>query len=656
MKISQISNLVTLVLVVVMSGFGIAVSWSLNHLNNAFGMVEFFGQQKDRIYSEINQPIFNYLYNGEATLLTDIDHNLNQLKTDIENKGALSATVKSTLISMLDEVEQSTIIELRSAGKLADPQVLLINNEQQLSAHLQKLLNYVEKAHNAAPANKQLYLQAIAETQAALLNLSRVRQSYFSARKQLAQDSIQHQLQQLTTAAAALEHLPLLGVMKTQASEDQAFTLGNAANSEQAEDMAVEPLAEIHSLLNRYDKELGNVQNVVKQKVASQGNTNQQMQAFQQKLLALESEITQEYQYYERMLYTIMAVCILFIVAICTLMLVVKRHMAEIIGRIGGYVDKLANGDLSASLALQSRITEINLLKISLQKLHDYFNLLIRNINQETAALGRYGETIVHVAENLENIIADQQQATEDAAQQMAQLSSSFRNVAQNAVDSQAATAQAQKLIDQGVERMNHTHRQVSTLAQVMDETAGSLQLLQQDAKAIEGVLGVIQGFTEQTNLLALNAAIEAARAGEHGRGFAVVADEVRKLASHTAASANQIQSLVDKLNRATKNTVTLMNNQQAAARNTTEAVQVVHDAFAGIKNSVNDISEKSVQIASASTQQSQVAEQIAGSFVQTAALAKRTTDEAQNNKASAKALTEVSDNLHRLVEQFRVV
>lgn len=618
-------------------------------------MVEFFGQQKDKIANEINQPIFSYLHSGEATLLTDIDRNLDTLKTDIEANTALSVTVKTALLEILGDVRQTTLPEMTAAGKLSEPQILLINNEQQLSSHLQSLLNYVEKANAAGANDKLAYLAAIAQTQTALQNLARVRQNSFSARNQSASDPTPHYLQQLATAATALEHLPLLGVMKTQASDDSVFTLGNAATESKAEDMAIEPLSEIRSLLKRYAKELDNAKNIVKQKQISQENTARQMATFQEKLLALESDITREYQYFERLLYTIMIVCMLFIVAISLLMLLVKRHLAEVISRVSRYVDNLANGDLSAQLVLHSRIAEINQLKSALLKLHDYFNLLIRNINEETAVLGRYGGTIVHVAENLEQIIASQQQATEEAAQQMAELSNSVRLVAQNAVDSQSATAQAQHLIELGVEHMNHTHKQVSKLAQVMDETAGSLQLLQQDASAIEGVLGVIQGFTEQTNLLALNAAIEAARAGEHGRGFAVVADEVRKLASHTATSANQIQSLVDKLNRATKNTVALMINQQSAAKTTTEAVQDVNQAFAGIRHAVSKISDKSIEIASASTQQSQAAERIAGGFVQTAALARQTTDEAQNNKASAKALSQVSDNLQRLVVQFGV-
>ncbi len=655
MKISEISKLVTLALIIVMIGFGTAVSWSLSHLNQAFGMVEFFGQQKDKIYRDINLPIFTYLHSGDATLLTELENNLNRYRNDIEVNASLPETVKNTLIQLLGEVQQSALPELTAAGKLAEPQVLLINNEQQLSAHLRTLLNYVEKAGNSTLNEQRAYLLAIAQTQSALHNLSRARQSFFSDLNKTGTANVQSYLKQLSTAAASIEHLPLLGVMKSVANEDQEFQLGNTVNEHKAEDMALEPIAEIGYLLSRYEKDLNNAQNVVKQKLVARANANRQMQTFLEKLLALEAEINHEYQHYERMLYAIMLACILLILAMSTLMLVIKHHLATIISQVTDYVDKLANGDLSTRLTFSSRIAEIVQLKKSLEKLHDYFNLLIRNINQETSALKIYGGNIELVAQNLNSIIADQQQATELAAWQMADLSKSFKGVAENAVESQNSTTEAQHLIELGVQHISHTNQQVTALEQVINNTAEALLLLQRDATAIEGVLGMIQGFAEQTNLLALNAAIEAARAGEHGRGFAVVADEVRNLAGNTAHSASQIQALVEKLSQATQATVLLMNSQQKAANQTTQAVQQVNEAFDGIKLSINRIYDKSTQIAEATIQQLQVTQQIASNFEHTAELAKKTTEAAQANTLSASSLAGVSDSLDQLVVKFKL-
>lgn len=194
MKISEISKLVTFVLIIVLIGFGVAVSWSLNHLNKAFGMVEFFGQQKDKIYIDLNQPIFNYLQSGDTTLLTEIEHNLEKLQNNIQANDALANEVKNTLIQLLNEIQQSALPELTAAGKLAEPQMLLINNEQQLSAHYRTLLAYVEKAGTTASSDQRGYLLAIGQAQSALQTLSRARQSYFLERKQASADNIQNYL------------------------------------------------------------------------------------------------------------------------------------------------------------------------------------------------------------------------------------------------------------------------------------------------------------------------------------------------------------------------------------------------------------------------------------------------------------------------------
>jgi len=654
MKISRISKIVSLLLVLTLTGFTVAVVRSLQHLNHAFKAVEFVGQQQNQFYTRISQPVFNYLASGDATLLTDIDTNVGRAVRDIEANREVDDRLKAPFLDLLRTVQQSIVVELTSAGKLADPQILLINNEQQMSGHLQSLIDYASRAPVDAKT-KQPYWELIGQTQAAVLNLSRARQSFFAAREAVSAENIQRYQRQLLALADRYKQLPLLGVMRDAANAEPDFGLGLTERVAEARDLAEEPISEIGALIRRYDIDLGSAEQFARQKAASRTQAAAQLQTLQQRFADLQTEIAGEYQYYEHILYTIVAICTAILIAICMLMIYIKRHLADVIAHISNHVDLLARGDLRGSVSLRSRIAEINLVKESLHKLQDYFESLIRHINQESSALNQYGRDILLVAASLESITADQRQATEAGAQQMTELHSSFVNVANSAADSQHATTSAHGLIDSGVAYMRHTQVQVAELAKATDETAASLEHLRRDAAGIETVLGVIQGFNDQINLLALNAAIEAARAGQYGRGFAVVADEVRKLASNTADSAEQIRGLIERLNRATETTVKLMNQQQAAAKTTAEAVDHVHQVFAGIKSSIGEVLSQSRVIAAASLQQSQVAERIANNFSHTAELAKQTTHEAQTNKLSASAISDVNQNLQNLIAQFKV-
>jgi two-component system chemotaxis sensor kinase CheA len=315
MTIKQISKLVSLTLAIIIIGFAVAVSWSLNHLNQAFASVEFFGQQKDKIFTQVSQPMLNYLLTGEATILGNVEQTLNQIKTEVEGRANLSASLQAPFVGLIDELQQTTLIELTAAGKLADPQVLLINNEKQLSQHLQKLLSYVQEAHKAPQAKKQLYLKLVGDSQAVLINLARARQNFFTSRKQMSPDNINRPLQELIVLAGAFKNLPLLGVMKQTSSTDDAFSLGEKTVIKQSEDKAIEPIDEIPSLLQHYSKDMELALKIAQNKVSGQVKVNQQLSSLQQQLLTLEAELTREYQHYEHVTFIIMAACSLLIIS-----------------------------------------------------------------------------------------------------------------------------------------------------------------------------------------------------------------------------------------------------------------------------------------------------------------------------------------------------
>ncbi|WP_150048198.1 methyl-accepting chemotaxis protein [Methylomonas rhizoryzae] len=650
MKISQISKIVTLLLLVVLTSFGSAVVWSLNQLNTAFETVEFFGQQKSRIYNDINQQVYAYLYSGNATVLTDLERNIDALKTEFLGRDALPDTVKNRLVESLTRFVDIALPELRAVGKLAEPQLLLINNEQQLAAQLRALLRYVEKADSSMLDVQKRYWLVIGQAQTDLQALGRLRQRFFISGATAPDDRLLNQVNGLNDLIMQLTQLPSLKIAQT-ADTSNSDTEHSDSDSDA---LRSEPIAEIRSLAQRYAKDLDNAKALVEKKSRIQTNIGQAMQDFKGVVADLEQDINTHYQDVQRVLYSTMFVCTAVIFGMCCAALWGIRHLAGVISRMTAYLTHLADGDLRTTFqAKGSRIREILLLEDSLAKLYAYLNLMIRQIDVESAAIRTFGGSLEHVALNLKSVIADQQQATEMAAWQMDDLAKSFCCVAENANKAQQGTNTAQSLISKGVESIQMTQKQMDDLAAVIHSSAESLAQLQGDAKAIETVLNMIQTFAEQTNLLALNAAIEAARAGEHGRGFAVVAEEVRNLAANTAASAQQIQALVHQLGKATNATVILMGNQQQSANKTAYSMQMVGEIFKNIQESMDKIYMQSGQIGEATVRQSEVIHSLAHNFERTATLSKQTTQASESNLVSASSLTEVCERLHQLVAKF---
>ncbi|MGR9046613.1 MAG: methyl-accepting chemotaxis protein [Gammaproteobacteria bacterium] len=654
MKITQLTRLGAVILGIITVVFIGSVSWSLNRLNQAFRMVEAYGAVKEQVAQKIQLPIVNYLHTGDASLLTSIQKNIHMFEASDAETRLLNGRVKTAFAAMLETLERSLLPDLREAGKLSNPQVLLINNEQQLSGEISALLAYVEKANEAAPERGVAYLELMNRLQITLQHLSQARQAFFEQANTDLIPALERHLKTLQADADRLYALPRLGVTEVREQDEMAALMGWSSETGQRTDSEEDHLAEIGSLIKRYPKELSNAQRFIRHKITSRQNANQQLKALQETLAQLEIEIADDYQAAEFGVYLFVFACLTLIVTANILLILFTRRLASILSLSSDYINRLANGDLRGHLRLDSRIVEVAQLNGAVDTLQNYFNLLIENIHQQTDRLKTTQQKVIKGSKNLEQLLEAQQQSTESVSEQMEQLSLSYEDVAKNASETNASTRQAENLITQGIKHMDQTSRQVGELAKVMAETAQAMRLLQQDANAIEGVLHVIKGFTEQTNLLALNAAIEAARAGEQGRGFAVVADEVRKLSSHTSTSAAQIQGLVERLNTATQKTVDLMNEQQEAADLTVSGVDEVRQAFIDVQNSVLAIHDMSSLIASATEQQAAVTGEVSSSIANTAALARQSSTEATENKNSVNELTDVSTDLNALVDQFK--
>ncbi|WP_371317555.1 methyl-accepting chemotaxis protein [Pseudomonas gingeri] len=254
-----------------------------------------------------------------------------------------------------------------------------------------------------------------------------------------------------------------------------------------------------------------------------------------------------------------------------------------------------------------------------------------------------------------EQAMERQRHETDQVATAINQMSSAAQEVARGAQGAAVAAQQtdaegktAKRVVDGSIQ-------QIHALVKDIRHSGTTLDSLQQDVTSIVSVLGVIRSIAEQTNLLALNAAIEAARAGEAGRGFAVVADEVRALASRTQQSTQEIQGMIDRLQTGTQVAVEAMRRSSEAGDGTSDRANEAGVSLDTMAQLIGTINTMNAQIASAADEQTSVAEEINRSVHQIASAVDSVADETQRSAQTSRSLAELGRNLGKLVGQFRI-
>lgn len=281
------------------------------------------------------------------------------------------------------------------------------------------------------------------------------------------------------------------------------------------------------------------------------------------------------------------------------------------------------------------------------------FSSLIQDVSNAAGEINSVSTMTTESANTTQQEIDSQHSQTEQAATAVTEMTQTIHEVAQNAQTAADAASNADRQADDGFRLVNNAITATKKLTDGMDSASDSIKKLETNAVAIGSVVDVIRGISEQTNLLALNAAIEAARAGEQGRGFAVVADEVRSLAQRTQESTTEIQNIIEVLQIDTQNTVSVINTGQEIAQVVSSEINSAGEALRAIVQSVSDINSMNLQIATAAEQQSAVSESIAQNIVTISDHSDRVVGYAQHNMELITSLNHLATSLDELAASY---
>ncbi|RMQ48026.1 Histidine kinase, HAMP region: chemotaxis sensory transducer [Pseudomonas cichorii] len=334
--------------------------------------------------------------------------------------------------------------------------------------------------------------------------------------------------------------------------------------------------------------------------------------------------------------------------------IIITRQITRPLQETLEVVNRIASGDLSHTMTVTRR-DELGVLQQGIQRMGTTLRDLITGIRDGVTQIASAAEELSAVTEQTSAGVNSQKVETDQVATAMHEMSATVHEVARNAEQASVAASTADKEAREGDKVVGEAIQQIEKLAAEVIRSSEAMTVLEQESDKIGKVMDVIKAVAEQTNLLALNAAIEAARAGEAGRGFAVVADEVRGLAQRTQQSTEEIESLVAALQNGTRQVSDIMLGSRNLTDSGVALTRKAGTSLESITRTVSSIQAMNQQIAAAAEQQSSVADEISRSIINVRDVSEQTAEASEETAASSVELARLGNQLQMMVSHFRV-